>query len=569
VINRFGGWECCAFIFILQLLLSPIAKITAAEIQVGSGEPKPELSKVFSLALRTEYSSPTRAIASPPDSLPAQKIDGFRKVTEGFVVPKKHNLAELVGISNISVSVDVDGQYRKSMAENQILAEEFASQADKTNLFESIRSGRSFSRESLASLARIEQAQAQTEQALALLLPSVSMRLSHGEETSEPSVVVDEETGKLIPSDTHSRTDTSLIVSQPLFNLPYFLDWRRRKVMEKAREEDYRVSDGDAYISTINAYLSLVSSRLQADIKHDFEIQLADLLSYIEKRAGAGAASISDMSRVRARRQETLSSRLELESAHLGAGIEFVRLTNLAPHKVRLPTLEDVGASLLPKSFDMAVTTAMKSNPEIAAITAEMRAAKIRQKAAKGQYLPHVDLLYTDIKALHAGGDESSDGQRDKRLMMVLSWNLFEGGRNYKQSVELTARHRELLYRLDDQRRSVAQELSANYAALAITKERIASGYQELEAISTAAEAMSKRMLSGNQSLLDLLDVYDRYYLARSRLVDLHIFEMKTVARLIRTTIGTPWAVTKDTLPAVEQRQILSLLNEPRGHEGF
>ncbi len=137
---------------------------------------------------------------------------------------------------------------------------------------------------------------------------------------------------------------SALTVRQPLFDLPSFLDWRRRKVIEQARGENYRVSDGDAYISAVNAYLSLVSSRLQADMTRDFETQLAELLSYIEKRASAGAASISDMARVRARSQATLSSRLEQESAHAAAGIEFVRLTNLVPRKVRLPVLEDVGA---------------------------------------------------------------------------------------------------------------------------------------------------------------------------------------------------------------------------------
>ena len=129
--------------------------------------------------------------------------------------------------------------------------------------------------------------------------------------------------------------------------------------------------------------------------------------------------------------------------------------------------------------------------------------------------------------------------------MAVLNWNLFSGGSDYNSHVERTARHKELQYRLDDQRRRVVQTLSANYATLATTRERIISGYQELKSISTAAEAMSKRMLSGNQSLLDLLDVYDRFYQVRSRLVSLHILEMSTVAQLVRLTLGTPGVVSE------------------------
>src|SRR6185369_13923399 len=291
-----------------------------------------------------------------------------------------------------------------------------------------------------------------------------------------------------VSSDTHPRTDVALTVRQPLFDLPSYLDWRRREVIEQARGESYRVSDGDAYVSAVNVYLSLVSSRLQIDMTRDFETQLAELLTYIEKRASAGAASISDMARVRARSQATLSSRLEQESAHAAAGIEFVRLTNLVPRKVRLPELEDVGASLLPESFNTAVSTAMKSNPEITSLAAELQAAEIDKSAAKGRFLPRVDAEYTDSYSLHAGGDTSSSGQRDKRIMMVLNWALFSGGSDYENHVERLARYKELQYRLDDQRRRVVQALSANYATLATTRDRITSGYQELKSISVAAE---------------------------------------------------------------------------------
>lgn len=458
------------------------------------------------------------------------------------VVAESFDLLRLIGKADVSVLADADGQFIKSMTENNVLEKESASQVGETNLLDSIRSGRSFSRESHAALARTEQANAQTGQAFALLMPSVSVRASSGSETSKPSVKLSE-SGVAISSDTHTRTDASLTIRQPLFDLPSFRDWRRREVIELSRGENYRVSDGDAYLSSVNAYLSLVSSRLQIDMTREFETQLDELLTYIEKRASAGAASVSDMARVRARKQATLSSRLEQESAHAAAGVEFVRLTNLVPRKVRLPMLEDVGASLLPKSVDAAVIEAMKSNPEIAALNAELQAAEMDVSIAKGRYMPRVDAEYTDNLSIHAGGDPSSAGQRDKRAMLVLNWSLYNGGSDYKSSVERTARHKELQYRLDDQRRRVVQALSANYAMLATTNDRIASGYQELKSITTAADAMSKRMLSGNQSLLDLLDVYDRFYQVRSRLVNLHILEMNTVAQLVRITRGTPGAV--------------------------
>jgi len=499
---------------------------------------------------------PSQNSADPTQNIPPQAIDlllaspakdlqnGPAASTVKFVTPGEQSLVGLVGRFEIPVFADVSGEFTRNIVGNQLLENEPAGEIGETNLTESIRAGRDFSRESLAANMRTEQAKAQTGQALAILLPSVSVRASSGRENSSPSVAIEPATGSPFTSDTHNRTDLALTVRQPLFDLPSFLDWRRRRVIENSRNESYRVSDGDAYISSVNAYLSLVSSRLQTDMTRDFEAQLNELLVYIEKRASAGAASVSDMARVRARSQGAMSSRLEQESAHAASGVEFVRLTNLVPRTVRLPELADVGAPMLPESLDIAVTTAMLYNPEIATLTAEVQAARMDQSVAKSRFLPRVDAEYTDNYSLHAGGDTSSAGQRDKRLMMVLNWSLFSGGSDYKYHVERVARHKELQYRLDDQRRRIVQTLSANYATLATTRERLNAGYLELKSMSTAAEAMSKRMLSGNQSLLDLLDVYDRYYQARVRLVNLHILEMSTVTQIVRLTLGTPGKTT-------------------------
>ncbi|NVN97952.1 MAG: TolC family protein [Geobacteraceae bacterium] len=458
-----------------------------------------------------------------------------------FINARK-TLSDLVGKSEISVMADLDGQFIQSISENRIFENESTGKVDGITLSESVLAGRSFSRDSHAAMARTEQAKAQTGQVLALLLPSISINANYGTENSQPSVAIDPVTKIAVASDSHSRTDFSLTVKQPIFDLPSYLDWRRRGVLEKSRSENFRASDGDAYVSAVNVYLTLLSSRLQIDMTRDFESQLSDLLTYIEKRAAAGAASVADMNRVVARKQATISSRLELESAHASAGIDFVRLTNIVPQKIRVPVPDDVGATLLPLAFEKAVPVALKFNPEIASLNAELQAAEMDMSVAKSRYLPRVDAEYTDTYSQHAGGEPSAAGQRDKRLMVVLNWSLFNGGSDYKGRIERTERRKELLYRLDDQRRRVIQTLSANYAILATTRERISSGYLELKSISSAADAMSKRMLSGNQSLLDLLDVYDRYLQVRSRLVTLHVLEMSTVTQLIRLTLGSPKA---------------------------
>lgn len=486
-------------------------------------------------------SSPPEALAkNPPVTTERQSSpEEPRNHDTRFLIPDERSLIGLVGAFEIPVSVDTHGDFSERVSGQQALDSAPVNMAAETSLGESIGAGRGFSRDTLVAGARVDQAKAQSGQALALLLPSLSLRRSSGRETSSPSVALDAN-GKALPSDTHQRIDTAVTLKQPLLDLPSLYDYGRRGVIEQARDEGRRAADGDAYLSSVNAYLALVSSRLQADMARDFEGQLKELLVYIEKRASAGASSASDTARVRARSQAAISSRLEQDAAHAAAGVEFVRLTNLAPRMARLPELEDLGAGVMPESLDRAIEQAMESNPDIAALISEARAAQIDKSAAKSRFLPRLDLELTDNKSLHAGGDPSPDGQRDKRAMLVLNWSVFSGGADVQYNNERSARHLELKYRLDDQRRRVVQTLSAQYATLSSTRERLSAGYRELASMAVAAEAMSKRMLSGNQSLLDLLDVYDRYYQARVRLVNLHIQEMSSVAQIVRLVQGVP-----------------------------
>lgn len=484
-------------------------------------------------------SSTVDAHASEKEMLPESSAARAGSDTASrFVTPGEHSLVGLVGAFEVPVAADARGDFAAGVAGTQNIGGEPVEAIAAMDLAQAVRASLGFSREVLVAAARVDQARAQTGQARAFLLPSLLLNVKTGREASMPGAQIDPVTGREESRNNHSRTDKSLTLKQPLLDMPSLYDWKRREVVEKSREEGRRSSEGDTYLSTVNAYLALVSSRLQADMALDYEAQLQELFQYIEKRAGAGAASNSDKERVRARSLNVRSSRIEQEAAQAAAGVEFVRLVNLSPATLRLPDLEDVGVSIVPPGVEQAMPLAIQSNPDIAVLEAELRAAELDQKAAKSRYLPRLDLEYSDNDSLHAGGQVGD--QHDRRLMLVMNWSLFNGGSDLKFNDEKAARRTELKYRLDDQRRRVLQSLSAQYATLEATRARIAAGYHELESISTAASAMSKRMVSGNQSLLDMLDVYDRFYQARTRLVALHVQEMGAVAQIARLVQGVP-----------------------------
>jgi outer membrane protein, adhesin transport system len=511
--------------------------ILPASERITARPATPLITSTKEAGVATDTQNKTNEIANVLDTMSSENTSPL-EVTPSFISPSERTLSGLIG--NLEVAVDADARKQfsagvKSFRSNEASPVENVSGID---LGQAVTASLGFSRDVLVANARLNQAVAQTGQARAFMLPSLLVNVKAGRESSTPGAQIDTTTGREVARSVHNRQDTIVTLRQPILDVAGLYDWKRRKVIESSRQEGIRASQGDTYVATVNAYLALASTRIQANMAIDYENQLKELFQYIDKRAKAGAASNSDKERVRARMLSAKSARIEQEAAQAAAGIELVRLINLAPTSLRLPELEDVGASIVPKTLDEAMPKSLEANPDIASLRAELDAAGLDKNVAKARFLPTLNLEYSDTNSVHAGGQSGS--QHDQRLMMVMNWSVLNGGSDWKLNDEKQARYMELTYRLDDQQRRVIQALSAQYATLESTRERLAGGYKELDSISSAAKSMSARMVSGNQSLLDMLDVYDRYYQARTRLVSLHIQEMTATSQIARLVQGNP-----------------------------
>lgn len=448
--------------------------------------------------------------------------------------PENGSLAALFGVPAITVtSAASNAPWEKAVV------------IEEVGLAQSVRAAVEFSREVKMASSRVDQAVGQSDQARGNLLPSLSLRRAVGNETSSPASVTDPNTGGPKSTDTHRRTDHALTLKQPIVDPVSFSDWKRRGALVDSRQAALRSAQGDEYLLAVQAYLSLVSSRLLADLAKDYEKHLDELLAYVAQRAEAGASSTADLARVKARSLAARSARVEQEAAQEAAIVEFTRLTNLVPARVKLPQPSDLSIKV-PATIAEAIQLGNDRNPELIALRAELEAADWDKLAAKGRFLPRLDFEVTDQKTWNAGGDPGL--QHDTRAMLVLSWNILAGGSDLGNHQERDARREEARWKLDEQQRQFIQGLTSKYATLDATRSRLVTGYKELMSISGAAQSMSERMLAGNQSLLDLLDVIDRVYQARQRLVGLHMQEIAAtteIARLLGDGQVTPVPATE------------------------
>ncbi|MCB5188835.1 TolC family protein [Methylobacillus caricis] len=452
------------------------------------------------------------------------------------------SLSRLFGVGAIPVAVanEIHNEYLSSDYSDRRSSDVPANVIDSMDLRGATDAAVDFSRDVHVADERVNQAEAQSKQARALLLPNLSVRYGKGREISSPSSAIDARTGSRMEESTHTRTDRAITLRQPLLDLPSIYDWKRRQAVISSREESRRGSQGDAWLSTVNAYLGLTTSRLIADLSLGYENQLNELFSYVDKRANAGASSSADRERVRARSLSARSARTQQEAAHSAASVEFLRLTNMAPQQIQLPDRKDMG--VIPETASDAVKIAMNNSPDIASLREELKAAQIDQNVARTRYAPRLDLELSRLTTDNAGGRVGE--QDDKRFMVVLNWNLLNGGGDYYMTKEKLSRIEEVRYRVDDLQRRITQAMISQYAILESSREQLVAGYRELNAITSAARSMSEKMFAGNQSLLDLLDVYDRQYQARTRLVTLHAQEIDALSQISRLLGQTQPATT-------------------------
>lgn len=481
-----------------------------------------------SLKLQT---SPTPVATSAPPTLaiPDPEVEDSSSLPQSaatstsatqFPVPTERTLVGLAGVYELPVAFpDQSDSLLPISGPPRAVVE--------LNLRQAIEAGLIYSRDVLAAQARREQADAQSGQARAALLPSATLRLNGGLERSNPKA-----SSSTDETNQHQRNDANFTLRQPIFDRPAQLEWDRREQLGVSRQKATQAVRGDAYVAVVNAYVNLAATRMQVSMAEEFEGQLSKLFDYIQKRATAGAASASDASRVRARSLSAKSSRLEQEASYASAALEFIRLTHLQPKMLRLPTLDELNASVLPTSVEEALNQALENNPDVASLKKELAAAETDVRAAQARYMPRFDVEYTNTMSNHAQGDPGR--QKDSRLMLVMNWNLFSGGGDKKIIDEKKARRDEVRYRLENQQLQMRQNLSVQFATLAASRQRLTLGYRELTTLARAATSMNERMFSGNQSLLDLLDVQERYFQARNRLVTLHAQEITVIAQINR-----------------------------------
>jgi len=402
---------------------------------------------------------------------------------------------------------------------------------EQLSLFDAVALSLDYSNDVAASLARRDSTDYYTAASLGPLLPRIDLRFNTGTETSTPSSVTKAPTYNRLPEDTHKRSDYQIFIRQSLLDFPSYFERQRQNLMLEAAEHNLSNTQERVAYDTLVSFLKLVQLRLNVVLTEQYEADLKKLLNYMTARVQGGGATKADLQRVKGRVLNMTASVIEARGAYDSGLVEFKRLTGVVPSSVTIPgTLLPV----LPSDFATAMAAAIEGNFELQSALRDVESVAQEKLSMQGRYSPKLELELSAQHTYNAGGVAGSDpptngklyvNQDDKRAMVVMSWNLLNGGADLMQAKALEAKRMEYQYRADEIRRRLEESLRINFNALRAANGRISGVKQEIESNDIVLAAFNAQLSAANRSLLDVLDAYQRQHDAKTSLTRLLIAE--------------------------------------------
>jgi adhesin transport system outer membrane protein len=304
------------------------------------------------------------------------------------------------------------------------------------------------------------------------------------------------------------------VVSQRLFD---GFEARHEIARQKNRVESarWRVADtaNSIALRAVQAYLEVMRAHAVLGAAQSNHAQHRSLLSRVKERADAGKANDAEASEAGARAANSAVLLAEAETRARDADAIFREAVGRPPGQLE-PVAVPQGS--LPPSVEAAVSEAVEVAPSVIATAHDTVAAEAAVGSAYSRLFPRVNL---EGGADHAWGlSESSDRDIEARAMVVVRWNLFNGGIDKSRIWEAKARAYEAAEINANTRRIVERETRISWSSMEGAARRVPELKRQLSLNRKRRELYYSQFDAGQRRLLDLLDVQSEVFLSESAL---------------------------------------------------
>lgn len=285
----------------------------------------------------------------------------------------------------------------------------------------------------------------------------------------------------------------------------------------------------DVALRVIAAYLEVLRRKETTAAAEENIDAHRRIYDQIKLRSDRGVGRRADLFQAETRLALAQDNLRSEQSSLRDAEVAYAELVGTPPHELAKPVAPE---SELPATEQLALNTATLNHPSLAGADADVAQALAQYDVAKSALFPRLDL---ELSTTH--DREGVLGPiNDRRVMLRLRFNIFQGGADKARIGETHAQMREAEEVRNRTRRQIEQNVSLAFNAYRTALDRLVVLKQYVDSSAATREAYSLQFGIGQRSLLDLLNAENEYYSARVAYVAGQYTEIASAYRVFAGT---------------------------------
>jgi len=342
-----------------------------------------------------------------------------------------------------------------------------------------------------------------------LNLPTVDVRGGSGRSRNENVTG----SGINTTNNWHKHDNGGVALSQRIFD---GFETRSEIERQKNRVDSarWRVADTSNSIAlkAIQSYLELQRAIAIRSAAVSNLSALKGLMARVKARVSAGRGTAGEESEAGARLENAKALLVEAQNSVADADALFRSIVGRPP----LGSLSAVALPRRPSSIDIAVREAISFAPSILATQHDVRAADAAIDSARSRFFPRLNL---ELSAENSRGvTEKNDRETDAAAMLVVRWNLFNGGIDRARVTEASARAAEAREISANTERLIEREVRVSWNAMTAAGLRVTFLSRQLELNRATRLTYNQQFDASQRRLLDLLDIQNQVFVSEASL---------------------------------------------------
>lgn len=326
-----------------------------------------------------------------------------------------------------------------------------------------------------------------------------------------------------------NRHEELVLLSQTLWDgLGTKSEVERRRALAESSAYRLRGTAEDVAMQAINAYLEVVRNRELLAYANDNLNAHASAYRQVSLHGEGAAGSRADLEQMETRLALAKSNVALAQNALIDAETAFRTVVGETPVDLSDPSSDE---KAVPESVEQAIQIAYDHHPLLKSAKADIDAADAQRRGARSPFYPRIDL------ELSASDNKNIDGlpfpDRERAAMLRLRWNLFRGGADSSHLAETAQQVGEVGEIAKRTRRQVESAVRLGYSAYQAARERLPLLEQYVIWSDKTRQAYAKQFVTGQQTLVNLLNSENEYYSARSAYINARSSETNARYRVL------------------------------------